>query len=53
MRKYGLLMTGLALALCLLAPLGHVSGAPAGYNGPIIVNTTDDDVDGGGCWQPP
>jgi len=49
MRKYGLAVTGLALILCLLAPLGSVRGAAFAYT----VNTTDDDVDVGGCQQAP
>jgi len=49
MRKYGLAVTGLALILCVLAPLGSVRGAAFAYT----VNTTDDDVDVGGCQQAP
>jgi CSLREA domain-containing protein len=49
MRKYGLVVTGLVLVLCLLAPLGTARGSPDDYT----VNTTDDDVDVGGCQQAP
>lgn len=49
MRKYGLVATGLALILCVVTPLGSVTGAAFAYT----VNTTDDDVDVGGCQQAP
>ncbi|MGB3905223.1 MAG: CSLREA domain-containing protein [Anaerolineae bacterium] len=49
MRKYGLVVTGLALILCIVTPLGSVTGAAFAYT----VNTTDDDVDVGGCQQAP
>ncbi len=49
MRKLGLVVTALALILCLVTPLGTVTGAAFAYT----VNTTDDDVDVGGCQQAP
>jgi len=55
MRKYGLVLTALALVLCLLAPLRDARDVQAdpGILSTLIVNTTDDDVDVDGCQQLP